>query len=46
MSKNSPKQKYIQLREWLATRKPADNSATKRKASFSKADHYKRQNRR
>lgn len=41
MSKNSAKQRYVQLKEWLATRASGGNT-TKKERKFSKADHYKK----
>ena len=40
MSKSSPKQRYTQLKEWLATYKSAPKEAKKPK--FSKSDYYKK----
>ena len=37
MSKSSPKQQYIQLTEWLDTRK---KKTTNKRRRFSKADVY------
>tara|TARA_B100001113_G_C20856325_1_gene511914 strand:+ start:220 stop:378 length:159 start_codon:yes stop_codon:yes gene_type:complete len=45
MSKNSPKQRYVQLKEWLATRGSGGNT-TKKERKFSKSDHYKKVNKR
>lgn len=45
MSKSSPKQRYTQLKEWLATRSTGDNDS-KKPRKFSKADHYKKVNNR
>ena len=45
MSKISPKQRYVQLKEWLATRTTGGND-TKKVRKFSKADHYKKANNR
>jgi len=45
MSKQSAKQRYIQLTEWLATRKTTGNT-TKKPRKFSKADAYKQVNNR
>ena len=45
MSKISPKQRYTQLKEWLATRSTGGNT-TKKERKFSKADHYKKVNNR
>jgi len=39
----SPKQRYTQLREWLATRTTGGND-TKKPRKFSKSDHYKKVN--
>tara|TARA_E500000318_G_scaffold59177_1_gene54927 strand:+ start:6955 stop:7095 length:141 start_codon:yes stop_codon:yes gene_type:complete len=41
MSKASSKQRYIQLKEWLAVRKGGSTTNRKPKKKFSKADHYK-----
>lgn len=41
MSKTSPKQRYIQLKEWLAVFKQDSPSKPNKKKRFSKADHYK-----
>lgn len=41
MSKTTAKQKYIQLKEWLATRTTGGNDS-KKPRKFSKADHYKK----
>ena len=43
MSKTSPKQRYIQLKEWLAVFKQGTNTNTNKRKDrrFSKADHYK-----
>lgn len=45
MSKNSPKQNLMQLKDWLAWKKVnRENSFLEAKApktKFSKADHYK-----
>lgn len=41
MSKTSPKQRYIQLKEWLAVFKQGSPSKPNRRKRFSKADHYK-----
>jgi hypothetical protein len=50
MSKNSPKQNVVQLKEWLATRKGPNTSSTsstnQSRGKFSKADHYKKANQR
>ena len=43
MSKISPKQRYTQLREWLATR-TTSSTGTKKTPRFSKADHYNKAN--
>ena len=43
MSKNSPKQRLTQLKEWLSTRRTGETS-TKKQHKFSKADHYKKVN--
>lgn len=43
MSKISPKTRYTQLREWLATRSTSGNN-TKKPQKFSKSDHYKKVN--
>lgn len=45
MSKNSAKQRYTQLKEWLATRDTGGNT-TKKQRKFSKSDHYKKVNER
>lgn len=45
MSKNTAKQRYIQLKEWLATRNTGGNT-TKKQRKFSKSDHYKKVNER
>ena len=46
MSKSSPKQKYIQLQEWLSTRKTkSNNRRANTGGKFSKADVYKNSNR-
>jgi|TARA_R110000803_G_scaffold83470_3_gene149561 hypothetical protein len=45
MSKTSAKQRYIQLMEWLSTRKSGGNT-TKTTRKFSKADTYKQTNNR
>ena len=45
MSKTSPKQRYKQLKEWIATRTTGGNTTTKER-KFSKADHYKKVNNR
>lgn len=41
MSKSSPKQRYLQLQEWLAVFKKGTNTNKRRKKRFSKSDHYK-----
>ena len=41
MSKTSSKQRYAQLKEWLATTKNGPKGTDKPK-KFSKADHYKK----
>ena len=41
MSKISSKQRYTQLKEWLATRETGGNT-TKKQRKFSKFDHYKK----
>ena len=41
MSKVSPKQRYIQLQEWLPTFKNNSNTNKRKGKKFSKADHYK-----
>ena len=46
MSKTSPKQRYIQLMEWLPTVKQAKKTTSQRSATtFSKADTYNRSKR-
>ena len=45
MSKSSPKKKYTQLKEWLATRTKSGTDQ-KKPGKFSKADHYKKVNNR
>ena len=45
MSKQSAKQRYEQLTEWLSVRATNKNS-TKQPTKFSKADHYNKQNNR
>ena len=45
MSKNSPKQRLKQLKEWLKTRNTGGND-TKKPRKFSKANHYKKVNER
>jgi len=45
MSKQSAKQRYEQLTEWLAVR-TTNNNSTKQPTKFSKADHYNKQNNR
>lgn len=42
MSKNSPKQAYLQLQEWLVTRNGAPSKSPKSTRRFSKTDHYKK----
>lgn len=46
MSKTSAKQRLVQLKEWLATRKTSTGSSPKGtgkpKQKFSKADFYKK----
>ncbi len=41
MSKNSPKQRLLQLREWLKSNKTTTNSSEPTK-KFSKSDYYKK----
>ena len=43
MSKNSPKQKIEQLKDWLEWRKSGATSK-QQKPKFSKTDHYKKVN--
>jgi hypothetical protein len=43
MSRTSPKQRYIQLKEWLATRTTVSNDS-KKPRRFSKSDHYNKVN--
>lgn len=45
MSKTSAKQRYIQLTEWLSTRKTNKSSKRNTGGKFSKADVYKNSNR-
>lgn len=45
MSKNTAKQRYTQLKEWLATRNTSSSTAKKQR-KFSKSDHYKKVNER
>lgn len=45
MSKNSPKQRLKQLKEWLKTRNTGGNDTGKPR-KFSKANHYKKVNER
>lgn len=45
MSKQSAKQRYIQLTEWLLTRKTTGNDV-KKPRKFSKADAYNQTNNR
>ena len=45
MSKNSPKQRLKQLKEWLKTRNTVGNDTSKPR-KFSKANHYKKANER
>lgn len=40
MSKNSPKQQYQQLTEWLNVREQANKRKKRRGARFSKAEVY------
>lgn len=46
MSKNSPKQRITQLKEWLKTRGTSTEATSKSPTKFSKADHYKKVNNR
>lgn len=41
MSKNTAKQRYVQLMTWLETRKTGGTSA-KKPRKFSKSDYYKK----
>jgi hypothetical protein len=41
MSKTSPKQRYIQLQEWLAVFKKTTDTNKRTGRRFSKADHYR-----
>lgn len=41
MSKTTSKQKYVQLKEWLASRGTNVSGTTKQKKRFSKSDYYK-----
>ena len=41
MSKTSPKQRYIQLKEWLAVLKGVTTANKVNTRKFSKADYYK-----
>ena len=41
MSKTTSKQKYVQLKEWLASRGTNTSGTSNPKKRFSKADHYK-----
>ena len=45
MSKNSPKQRLKQLKEWVKARNTGGND-TKKPRKFSKANHYKKVNER
>lgn len=45
MSKNSSRQRLIQLKEWIESRASGGNN-TKKPRKFSKADHYKKVNQR
>ena len=46
MSKNSAKQMYTQLTEWLATiKRPKTTPVQRNSTQFSKADTYNRNNR-
>jgi len=46
MSKNSPRQNLIQLKEWLEVFKKGKDTATGKRKRFSKADHYNKANNR